>query len=152
MTHKIFAGPVDTYAGGHPLLGEGIGNDVAPVKPGNIVTFNPGTGLLQLGGWVAGSDLFNPYVAIEKGSGVGADIDTPYENGETIVFVKVRSGERVWVRSDASVDTSRGNGLTIGENGRVKGIVEGETKFFVATGAFGSTVAVAGTLILVEAI
>lgn len=153
MSGKIFLGPADTYAGGHPLLGEGKAYAFAPaILPGNIVTFDPGTGELAIGSYISGSEQYSPYVAIEQGSGLGATVNTPYAAGELVKFVKVRSGERVRVRAPAGLDISAGNPLTIGADGRVLGYVDGDHKFFVATGAYGETVANNGDLIVVEAV
>lgn len=148
---RIFLGPTDTYAGGHPLLGEGKATTFAPaILPGNIVSINANDGTVELNAFTTGLIDAPGYIAIEQGSGLGANINTPYVAGEIVKFAKPRSGERYRVRAEIGIDISAGTALTVSNTGRVTALTAGDHKFFIATGAPGETTTSTGQLIVVE--
>ncbi len=149
MTHKIFAGPAD-YGNAKPLLGEAVANvDVVTnnILPGNAVTFVAGalgtkpTAKLSD---EAATVVAEPKIAVEQGSHLGATIDTPIATADELVtYVKVRSGEFVYVRAAAA--TLIGNDAPIGLDGTGKfsNVLEDGTQHVMFRSAAEATGAVA---------
>lgn len=132
MTQRIYAGPIDKASHG-ALLGEGVGVDLIdfPVLPGHLVHQN------EFGTITRGGNTLSTYstlIAKEKGNHLGATINTPYDKeGELVTYIKVRSGEYVWVRASTGTNVSGGAPLTAdAETGNVKNTtVAGEHAFLV---------------------
>lgn len=151
-TRKIFAGPADQ---GHqsPLLGEG--KALTSVAPGNLVEVtNAGVSANGQAATVFGKPT---YVAKEIGSNYGATIDTAWQADDNLQYIKVRSGEFVWVTADAGIALDAPTALSASSLnvGNVKAAATDgteEIQFNVVNDGFapGSTVANNGDLILVE--
>lgn len=149
MTHKIFAGPAD-QANQKPLLGEAKAS--AAISPGAIVAVDKVSGEAAPSADTTFAQL--AFVAKEIGSHFGATIETPYEIGENVQYIKVRSGEFVYVKADAGTSIAPDTALVVSDTnaGNVKAaaLLDGtENVLFYATGKPGETVATDGDLILV---